>query len=321
MSTLENVARQVIAAVDTDAGYLLAAQWINSRFQQIATRVRLRSLRAVGLVTVQAPIIAGLATFTRDSKYVLGDATATAAWGSFLSQGWWVRGRNVWYEVLDVEVIAGIGRLTLSANFGEDSLTAGAYTLYQRFVPLAKDCQSIGKNFLNLRRRIPIQFRTQEEMDSIDPGRRFVRGWGPILVCEAPISAAGVRQVEFYPEPATSETYGYLYWKKAGQLQLTDEIPYFIPEYVLKEGALVDLYRYQASKAANKGQVDQAGYWRNEARAQETKWDNDHWREAVMADRAEHESTFILKHAGVEFQTYDVTNAKDDILARWTGLP
>jgi hypothetical protein len=40
-----------------------------------------------------------------------------------------------------------------------------------------------------------------------------------------------------------------------------------------------------------------------------------------MSDRAEDESTFILKHAGIEFNTYDITNAKDDILARWTGLP
>lgn len=321
MSTLESAARQVIAAVDTDAGYLLAAQWIKGRFEQIATRVRLRSLRQAGLITVPAPIIAGLATFTRDSKYVTGDATATAVWGSFLHNGWWIRVRNVWYEILDYELIVGVGRLTLAAAFGEDSITAGAYTAYQRFVPLAADVQYLGKSFLNLRRRVPIQYRTMEELNNVDPSRRFVRGWGPILVCEAPMAANGVRQVEFYPEPATSETYGYLYWRKAPDLQLTDELPFFIPPYVLREGALIDLYRYMASKAVNKGAVDQAAYWRNEARAQETKWDADHWREAVMSDRAEDESTFILKHAGIEFQTYDVTNAKDDILARWTGLP
>lgn len=321
MSQLESVARQVIAAVDTDAGYLLAAQWVNVRFQQIATRVRLRSLRAVGLVTVPAPIIAGLATFTRDSLYVLGDATATVAWTSTLTDGYWIRGRNVWYAITHVEIIAGVGRLTLASAFGEDNLSNAAYVIYQRFVPLANDVQSLGKSFLNLRRRTPIDYRTMEEMDMVDPSRRFVRGWGPIMVCEAPLSPAGVRRVEFYPEPATSETYGYLYWKKAPTLALTDELPYFIPEYVLREGALIDLYRYMASKAANASKVEIAGYWRNEARAQETKWDNDHWREAVMSDRAEDESTFVLKHAGIEFQTYDITNAKDDILARWSGLP
>ena len=320
MSTLESCARQVVAAIDTDAGYLLAAQWVNNRFAQIATRVRLRSLRGVGLVTVPAPIIAGTATFTRDSVYVTGDATATAAWTTDLANGFWIRTRNVWYEILDLEVIAGVGRLTLAAPFGEDSI-AGAYTIYQRFVPLRSDVQSLGKSFLNLRRRTPIDYRTMEEVNLMDPSRRFVRGWGPIVCCEAPLSPAGVRRVEFYPEPNTSETYGYMYWRKPTELALTDELPYFIPSYVLREGALIDLYRFMASKAANKGQVEVAGYWRNEARAQETKWDADHWREAVMSDRAEDESTFILKHAGIEFNTYDITNAKDDILARWTGLP
>lgn len=322
MSTLETVARQVVAAIDTDAGYLLASQWVNVRYQQIATRARLRSLRSVGLVTVPAPIVAGLATFTRDSVYVTGDATATAAWNTtILTNGWWIRVRNIWYEVVAHETISGIGRLTLAAAFGEDSMSAGAYTLYQRWVPLAADCQFLGKSFLNLRRRVPIQFRTMEEVDRMDPSRRFVKGWGPVTCVEAPVSPAGVRRVEFYPEPSTSETYGYLYWRKPLPLAPTDELPFFIPEYVLREGALIDLYRFMGSKAANKDKLDIAGYWGNLAARQETKWNETDWREAVASDRAEDESTFILRHAGTEFQTYDVTNAKDDILARWTGLP
>lgn len=321
MPTLETIARQVVAAVDSDAGYLLAAQWIQGRYEQIATRVKLRHLRKVGLVTVPAPITTGLATFTRDSPYVTGDATATAAWGSLLKNGWWIRTRNVWYEIIDYELLAGVGRLTLAAKFGEDSVTAGAYVLYQRFVELAADCQFVGRKFLNLRRRTEIQYKTMDEIDHVDPSRRLARGWGPIVACEAPLSAQNRRQVEFYPEPSTSETYGYLYWRFPTVMQLSDSIPPLIPGYVLREGALIDLYRYKAGKAADKQDVNTAGYWRNEARAQETKWDDERWREAIMADKADDETTFILAHGGMEFITYDVTNAKDDILSRWTGLP
>ena len=49
--TIESVARQLIASVDSDAGYLFGAQWIIKRYEQLAIKAKLRHLRQVGQVS------------------------------------------------------------------------------------------------------------------------------------------------------------------------------------------------------------------------------------------------------------------------------
>ena len=76
--TLEDIARELIATVDADAGYLLGVQWLVKRYGQLATRTKLRHLRQVGQLSVPAPVSAGTITATRGSQVITGDATAPA---------------------------------------------------------------------------------------------------------------------------------------------------------------------------------------------------------------------------------------------------
>ena len=314
MTTLEDVGRQVIAAADSTAGYLLANQWVINRLTEIATRSRLRSLRQVGEVYIPAPITAGTATFTRDSAVVTGDATATAAWSPDVV-GRHIRGRVSWCEIIGYQVVSGTAQLTLKSKFGEDTLSAGTYDLVQRFVPLDPEASWIGHGFVNMRRRCPAQRVTMDELDSFAPSRPRV-GYGAALVVEGPELANGTKTAEFYPYSDVSESYRYVYWKQVPKYVSTDPLPSRIPVYVLREGALIDLYRYNGTRALNEGKAEIAATWFNMSRSQETKWDT-YWRQAVKADRGDDDATFILKQCGIQYRSFDITNAYEQVLAQW----
>jgi hypothetical protein len=54
MATVSDVAREVLASFNSNAGFLLAVQWVNSRYQEAATRSRFRHLRKFSSVTTVA---------------------------------------------------------------------------------------------------------------------------------------------------------------------------------------------------------------------------------------------------------------------------
>src|SRR5438477_7041980 len=121
MASVEDVARSVLQAVSSDAGFLIATQWVSDRYLQLAARTQFRSLRTFGEVNVPAPITAGLATFTRDSNVVTGNSTARAAWSNAVN-GRSIRGSVVWYEI---EGVRPDGSLQLVSTFSESTVTLG----------------------------------------------------------------------------------------------------------------------------------------------------------------------------------------------------
>lgn len=314
---LEDVGRQVIAASDSSAGYLLANQWVINRLTEIATRTRLRSLRQIGEIYVPAPITAGTATFTRDSAVVTGDATATAAWSPDVV-GRYIRGRVSWYEIIGYQVVSAVAQLTLKSKFGEDTLSGGDYYIVQRFVPLDPEASWIGDGFVNMRRRRPVQRVTMQELDTYAPSRQLVgSGSSAQMVVEGPERPDGIKTAEFYPYSTESESYRYVYWKQVPAYKATDPIPSRIPVYVLREGALIDLYRYNGARALNEGKTEVAATWFNMSRSQETKWDM-YWRQAAKADRGDDDATFLLKQCGIKMTAFDITNAREQVLATWS---
>ena len=82
-----------------------------------------------------------------------------------------------------------------------------------------------------------------------------------------------MRRIELYPYSSITELLYYVFYRAPDTLRLQDQVPPNIDNHVLKEGALIDAYRYEAGKAAKKGDVNIAGFWRNESRAQETSWE------------------------------------------------
>lgn len=312
--TVEDVARRVVAAVDSNVGYLLAAQWVVDRLTEIATRTRLRSMRQFGQVYIAAPITTSTATFTRDSPTVTFSVTATAALSPAIV-GRHIRGAVSWYEIIGYQVISGIGTATLKAKYSEDTSTAGAYTIVQRWVALDPRASWIGKDFVHARRRIPIKRVSMQELDETFPSRPRV-GFGADNCAEGPELPDGTKTVEFYPYSSTSESYFYVYWQEVPQYGLTDVLPKRIAPFILKEGALIDMFRYKAAQCANDNKENLAAYWRNESRAQETKW-KEYIRDAIHADRGDDDTTFLLKHPGIQSLSFDITNARESVLSQW----
>src|SRR3990170_1068334 len=101
--TVEDAARAALAAVDSQAGIIVAAQWVSERYQALASRTALRHLRRVGTVTVPAAVTAGTVEVTHGSPIVEGDPTAVAAW-SVAMVGRQFQVDHVWYGVQSVEL-------------------------------------------------------------------------------------------------------------------------------------------------------------------------------------------------------------------------
>jgi hypothetical protein len=313
--TFEQVARQVVAAVDSNATYLLAFEWLKQRYEQLATRAKLRHLRHIGSVSVPASIDTGTVSITRGTRTVIADADATLVWSPALV-GRHFRGRVTWYEIVGYSVVGGFGTLQLDADFNEDDVDDGAYRIVPRFSTLAADAAQIGDTFINPRRRHPIELWDYQKLDRHAPSRPQVGG-GAMVVAEVPNDgASGLRRVEFYPYSSTSETYFYTYWRALSTIQMSDYLHPQLPAYGLIEGGLINLYRYKMGQAIDAKNAEAAAFWRNEMRTQETKW-NQFIVEMISADRGEDDASFILKHIGAQVEPRDIVTARDHVLADW----
>jgi hypothetical protein len=308
VATILEIARSSLAAVNTDANVLLAARWVNDRFRQLASRARLRSLRQVGSLVLPAPVTAGVATITRGSKFVTGDATAQAAWSTAL-EGQHFKARVVWYQITKVQG----NQLELENPFAEDDVADGSYRVVQRYTPLDETARWLG-DFVHMRRRMPIDRVSLPELNIYAPERQHV-GVGPYVYVETTSAASGAKRVELYPYPSLTEFISYVFWSVPANMGPHDHVPVTIDPYMLKEGTLIDIMRYEMAKAANAGRENMAAFWRNEYRAQSTTWEKT-MLEAIRADRGSDDMTFILERHGLR-PAGDIRTARDYVLANW----
>jgi len=316
--TVEAVARQVIAAVDSDAGYLLASQWVCARLQEISTRVKMRHLRKVGELIMPGAITTGTCTFTQHNNVVTADATATAVWGA-QHIGWHIRGNVSWYEIVEYQKVGGFGTFYLKNLYEEDPnavSTVGAYTLVQRYLPLDPNAQFISRVMIHMRRRYPMTMITLDELETIAPSRPRV-GWGPDTFVQAPSKPDGTMQVECYPYATQDESLRYIYWEYVPTYNYTDPLPPRMSAYALKEGALIDLYRYKGAKCLDNKDFQGAATWFNMSRSQETIWENKYIRQLIASDRSDDDATFILRRANTPIRAFDIQTAQDEIYSRW----
>ena len=313
MPTVEEVARDVIASIDTAADHVLAGRWVGSRYRQLANQTRMKHLRRVGALTLPASITAGLATVARGSSTVTGDSTAQAAWIGDL-KGRWFRASTVWYEIENVVDSA----LQLVEPYAEGNVSAGGYNVVARHVVIPKEARWPDL-FVHMRRRVRVETLPTEFLDAIAPERNEINDVGPSWVAEvgADHKQNAGRLVEFYPYVKTNaELIHYVYWAEPSVLALEDEIPQNIPDYVLREGALIDAMRYESGLAMRNGQVEQAAFWRNEYRAQNTHWERIRL-DAFRTDDGIDDLVMFLKESGITFRGQgDIRNARDEIWAR-----
>src|SRR3972149_3322057 len=114
-------------------------------------------------------------------------------------------------------------------------------------------------------------------LDAEAPERPLAGGSAPTCWTEvgSRVTSDGVvaKVIEVYPYASTDELYHYVFYPTVPTLRLQDELPPEIDEHVLREGVLIDAMRGEAAKAIRAGGLEAAAFWRNEYRAQETRWE------------------------------------------------
>ena len=309
-ATVDQVARAALNAINSDVGLPRAIRYTSHRYRDLTNDGRLRALRKLGELVVPAVVDTGTVDATRDSNVVTGDSDAQAVWTSALI-GRYFRTSNAWYKVANV---VG-GELRLESTFAEDDVDDGSYDVVPRFCPLPSNVRYLG-TFVHTRLRRKLQTQTATEMDWNFPDRLLTSNAGPQVVIDFGRDDSGNRVVEIYPYSTDSEIIHYTYWERSPDLQVGDLLPYSVDEYALKEGVLIDLMRYEMSKAIRAGNMDAAGFWRNDYRAQETKWGKIK-QEMLRADKGADDVTFILRHAGLDMSTDGIIRtAREEIWAR-----
>jgi hypothetical protein len=315
MATVDELARDIVGSLAFDEGYLLAATWINNRYKQLVSRVRFKHLRKIGEIQIPAIYNTGTVDTTRDSTAVTGtDTVWTTAPTTTPGQYWYFKGASAWYNIASV---ASATALTLTTAFSETALDDDGYTIAKRYHPLATTARWLG-DFVLSRLRLPLGPPIPlEQLDREAPGRILTSQY-PTTVTQIGVDTNGYVMVEFYPYSASSEIVHYVYWDLPTDLTISSTIPPQIDPYVLKEGALIDAYRYAKSKARQKGDHEGANSWRNDEFAQQTVYER-RIREAVRTDQGADDKSFILSMYGPGGRTSrDIVTAHDHVYTNWS---
>lgn len=313
MPTLESIASQVVASINGEIGYPMVAEWVKARYQQVATRVKLKHLRQLGQVNIPAAITTGTATAAKGSDAIALSGLTTTTLPLSLS-GWFIRIETVWYEVLDYQATTSPTdfQLRLKSAYTESTyLTGQAYTLVSRYTPIDPRASWLGNSWVHARHRRPLTRTTMDRLNLLAPYRPLVGTGGPLWVAEGP-EINGVKTVEVYPYTVSLEALFYVYWQDVPEVSLTEELSTRMKPYALKEGALIDCYRFLMNRALQKDKVDVAGFYRNEMRTQETKWEQ-YFKELVLADQGEEDGQMILRTLRGNVGSGDIKNARDQV--------
>jgi len=314
MATTEEVARDLLASINTDAGFLLGVRWLDSRYKELCTRFRPRHLRKIGELQIPADVSTGVVAVTRDSVTVTGTSTtwATAPSTTAESTKWYFRADSAWYQCAG---FSSDTEMTLTTNYSEDTGSSKSYVLVKRHHSLGATVRWLGDAMLT-RLRMPINVTSIDHLDRDAPGRT-ITGAFPDTMVQVGVDSSGAMMVEFYPYNDDSEIIHYVYWDMPSTLTITSTIPPQVDPFMLKEGALIDLYRYMMASALSKGQIDAAAVYRNEMNTQRTRWEN-YIQMAQKADRGTDDTTLILSHIGRDptFMASDIRTAHDEVYIR-----
>jgi hypothetical protein len=321
-TTVEDVARQVIAAIDSDAGYLLASRWVAHRYQQLCSRSRFRHLRHVGTLEIHPALTQGTVSVTQGSPIVTTtDPAALAEWRAVDKDipGRWFRGRTIWYEIIDAQIGINSATLTLNSAYTEQSGNPSLvpYHIVERYSRLDPKVRWLSDYMVLQNRNIALAYLPLAELDVTHPRRIVVSAFGPMTWSEVAVDEQQRRVIEFYPFNKNYQTIGYVYWTEPPFLKEKDYIPMDIDPYILREGALIDAMRYKASRAAEEGNSEMAAFWSNSYRAQSTAWERN-IIEAIRTDRGVDDITLILRTSRDRRPTFprDVVSGRDEIFVR-----
>lgn len=311
-ATVESVARAALGDLAVDAtGLLNGKRWVNDRLAELAGRQRLRQLRRLGELTIPAPITTGTVTVTQGSTTVTGNAAAAAAW-SIAVQGRSLRIQRVWYTIAGTDLLNNV--LFLDQPYSEDSASGVGYELVARTVALPEACRTV-VGFFHQRLSREVLVRTLPWLDLMFPTRDYLTT-GPQFVADIGVDTATRRRmVEFYPYSTQTELIRFAYYVAPPELDYADPIPPTVDQDALTQGVLASVMRWKMAKAADNGQADIAAFWRNEYRAQETKWELVLQR-LLKADTVLEDLTWITRSTRGTWGLTDIATAREEVWAR-----
>lgn len=312
MATTEEVARDLLASVSTDAGFLAAIKWIDSRYKQLVSRVRFKHLRQLGELAIPRSFTTGTIAVDASGTTVTLTATGTTWTTGSAGGNWYIRIASTWYNVASIDSSI---TLTLTSPFATTSETTATYALVKRYHPVATNARWLG-TFMHTRLRTKLDGPfSMDKLDRDAPGRTLTEGI-PLAVAYAGVDSTGDLRVEIYPYCKNKEILHYVYWDLPTALTATGTLPTQIDPYILKEGALIDLYRYLKGRALQANKPEVAMVYRNDEHAQRTIWERI-IQEATRADRGVDDTTFILEHFGSHLTSRDIRTAHDHVYYNW----
>jgi len=297
MATVADIARDLLGSMASDTSMPVAVRWIDNRYKEMVSKVRFRHLRKIGTLVIPPQVRLGTVSVTLGSANVVGtDTTWATSPGVFLAGAqpyWGFRASGVWYEV---NAVSGNTALSLVSAYAETSNAAATYHLVKRYHALAPGARWLGGSLLpRLRKDLgdPVGL---DELNSWD-AQRILVGQPPMAIAQVHNSPDGYLMVEAYPYAKDTELLNYVYWEIPSELGVTSEIPRQVDPYVLKEGAYVDYCRHMMATREREGKMELTGFWRNEFRAADTRW-NAIMRDAVRTDRGVDDMSFLLQRSG-----------------------
>lgn len=284
---VEDIATSVLAAVDSDAGVELARTWISERYAEMVGKVRFRHLRRTFSLYVPANYTAGTVNVTQGSPTVVGTGTA---WDqTFVDR--YFRYSIVWYRI--AAVTPGTQTITLEAPVSEASNTAATYFIVQRYLKLPPDIRWIGE-VTHPRLRTRLRNVSMSDFTYMAPSRQRV-GPYPSYWAEGPDAPDKTKQIEVYPPSNVDETYDGFGWPVPPPQALKDVVPPEIDSFVLREGALCDVYRYMSARALNQNppDINTAQVWDKKFIDQLQIWDAK-IKEAAETDRGADDVSVVV---------------------------
>lgn len=330
-NTIEDIARQTKAEMDSEINLEVVAQFVSQRIAQVYSQSKFKSLRRYGELDLQATIgsidgsSGGTVTVTPGTNIVTGDSVAGPLWNNTLAGRFFrVFPLHTWYRIARVDPL---GILTLDSSVSTERnpdytigvpLTGQSYYIAQKFVPLAGDARYMGVFVLPYLYQ-PIDYISPEEMNRRYPSRYLV---GPYPWCISEFgtdwgSPGKPKIVEVYPYPLIATVICYTYWAQPPYLAFDEELPPTLDPHVAREMAMIPVYRYEYIRAMRRGDAQGAALLKNEFRTQEAKM-TDWVDDALKADNGTDDVTFIMRsyHTRRSADWDPTTRAIDDVWLR-----
>jgi hypothetical protein len=313
MPTVEAIIKDISAISPKRIPQVAIAKWLDNRYQELVSKSQFKHLRKVGELYMSAVVDDGTIDATRGSTSITGtDTTWATSPGVASHTQWFFRTRTAWYKIASV---TNDTTLTLSTEFAEDDVDDGSYNIVRRYYSLESDARWLGV-FVFPRLRYKIRTISSAELDISQPGRILAEGY-PLYVTQRGVDSSNYLEVEFYPTPSNTELVRYVYWSLPSNLEILSTIPPQIDAYTLKEGAIIDLYRYLKVRSLEEGQIEAAGVYANEEAKQRTIWKKA-IQDAVRTSRGVDDAQFIIEDFGGIRTGYEITDAHDQVYANWS---